>query len=75
VTKQSASRWHATWRQGGAEALASKGPSGVAPRLSDADLQRVAEALGRGASAHGFTGQAWTLRRIAQVVQRQTGVR
>jgi transposase len=75
VSKQSASRWHATWHHGGAEALASKGPSGVAPRLSDADLQRVAEALGQGASAHGFTGQAWTLRRIAQVVQRQTGVR
>jgi transposase len=75
VSKQSASRWHGAWQHGGAAALRSKGPSGVKPRLSVADLEQLAAALGQGASAHGFTGQMWTLRRIAQVVQRQTGVR
>jgi Winged helix-turn helix len=44
VSKQRASRWHATWRAGGADALASKGPSGSRPRLSDADLEQLAEA-------------------------------
>jgi transposase len=75
VSRQSASRWHGAWQHGGAAALRSKGPSGVMPRLSVADLEQLAAALGQGASAHGFTGQMWTLRRIAQVVQRQTGVR
>lgn len=75
VSKQSASRWHAAWTAGGALALHSKGPHGVRPRLSAADLERLAAALAQGASAYGFTGEVWTLRRIAQVVQRQTGVR
>ena len=41
VSKQSASRWHAAWERGGTVALASKGPTGVRPRLSDADLERI----------------------------------
>jgi transposase len=75
VSKQSTTRWHAAWKGGGAVALASKGSSGVKPRLSDADLEQLATALRLGAGAHGFTGEVWTLRRIAQVVERQTGVR
>jgi transposase len=75
VSKQSASRWQAAWEDSGSAALASKGPTGVKPRLSDQDLERLAQALGQGASARGFTGDAWTLRRIAVVVERQTGVR
>src|SRR6266545_5075390 len=75
VSKQSASRWRAAWQGGGVQALASKGPTGVKPRLSDGDLERVAQALGKGASAHGFTGELWTLRRIATVIERETGVR
>jgi transposase len=75
VSKQSTSRWHAAWEGGGVPALASKGPTGVRSRLSDADLERVAQALGKGASAHGFTGELWTLRRIATVIERLTGVR
>jgi transposase len=61
VSKQSASHWHATWRAGGLEALHSKGPTGVRPRLSDADLERLEQALLEGAAAHGFTGELWTL--------------
>jgi transposase len=75
VSKQSASRWHAAWTAGGPEALHSRGPSGLPPRLSDADLERLATALGHGAGAHGFTGEVWTLRRIAQVVEREFGAR
>jgi transposase len=75
VSKQSASRWHAAWERGGTVALASKGPTGVRPRLSDADLERIERALRQGAAAHGFTGDLWTLRRIGAVAERLTGVR
>jgi transposase len=75
VSKQSASRWRAAWHRDGSAALASKGPTGVKPRLSDADLQRVEQALLQGADAHGFTGDLWTLVRIAQVIEHLTGVR
>src|SRR5918912_691508 len=56
VSKQSAGRWQAAWQAGGDQALHSQGPHGVRPRLSDADLRRLAAALDQGAEAHGFTG-------------------
>jgi transposase len=34
--------------------LHSKGPSGLPPRLSDADLERLATAPGHGAGSHGL---------------------
>jgi hypothetical protein len=60
---------------GGAAARPSwpaRGPTGVRPRPCDADLQRVERALLEGASAHGLTGELWTLARIAQLIQRLT---
>jgi transposase len=75
VSAQAVSVWHARWRGGGAEALRSRGPSGPAPRLSDAQLARVEQALLEGAGANGFTGELWTLDRVAVVIERLTGVR
>jgi transposase len=75
VSAQAVSVWHARRRQGGPEALHSKGPSGPSPRLSDAQLATVEQALLQGATALGFIGELWTLERIAAVVERLTGVR
>lgn len=74
VSRQAATRWRGVWTSGGSQALRSKGPSGPAPRLSDQDLERVEQALLQGARAHGFTGDLWTLARIATVIERLTGV-
>jgi transposase len=75
VSAQAVSVWHARWQHGGPEALRSRGPSGPSPRLSDAQLATVEQALLKGATAHGFTGELWTLERIAMVIERMTGVR
>jgi transposase len=75
VSAQAVSVWHARWQSGGPEALRSKGPSGPPPRLSDAQLATVEQALLEGATANGFTGELWTLERIAMVIERLTGVR
>ena len=75
VSAQAVSVWHARWRQGGIEALRSQGPSGPAPRLSDAQLATIEQALLEGASAHGFTGELWTLERVGLVIERLTGMR
>jgi transposase len=45
VSAQAVSVWHARWREGGTAALDSRGPSGPAPRLSDAQLATVEQAL------------------------------
>jgi transposase len=75
VSAQAVSVWHARWQQGGIDALRSRGPSGPAPRLSAAQLATVEQALLKGATAHGFVGELWTLDRIATVIERLTGVR
>jgi transposase len=59
---------------GGTDALRSCGPSGPAPRLSDSQLAQIEQALLKGATAHGFVGELWTLQRIVVVIERLTGV-
>jgi transposase len=75
VSAQAVSVWHARWQHGGTEALRSRGPSGPAPRLSEEQLATVQHALLEGATANGFTGELWTLERVALVIERLTGVR
>ena len=75
VSAQGVSVWHARWQASGAEGLRSRGPSGPAPRLSDAQLATVEQALLEGAMANGFVGELWTLERVALVIERLTGVR
>src|SRR6266480_3033807 len=74
VARQNVSRWHAQWQAGGLQALASRGPTGSVPRLSDPQLQAIDQALREGARAHGFDSDHWTLARVATVIERPTGV-
>jgi transposase len=74
VSRQSASRWHAGWQADGAGALRSRGPTGRRPKVADERLEPIQQALLKGALAHGFTTDVWTLDRIAVVIQGLTGV-
>ena len=74
VSRQSASRWHAGWQADGTGALRSRGPTGRRPKVPDAALEPIQQALLKGALAHGFATDVWTLDRIAVVVQGLTGV-
>ena len=73
VARQNVSRWHTRWRQGGLEALASRGPTGPDPRLDDRQLHDLDTTLRRGARASGFDTHHWTLERITTVIERLTG--
>ena len=75
VSPQAASVWYRRWRQGGEQALRGAGRAGRRPRLSPAELEAVAEALGKGPEVFGFDTDLWTLGRIAAVIERLTGVR
>ena len=55
VARQNVSRWHALWRAGGQEALASRGPTGQAPRLSDPSLPPSPRRSGRAPARMGST--------------------
>ena len=74
VSRQSVSRWYQQWQEGGGAALQAAGRAGRKPRLSAEQLVQVEAALERGANAHGFPTQLWTLPRVAQVIVRETGV-
>jgi transposase len=74
VARQNVSRWHARWRGGGLNALRSAGPTGQAPRLSDPQLTAIDQALRRGAGAHGFDTDHWTVASITTMIERLTGV-
>jgi putative transposase len=76
VSAKSVFAWQAAWRQAGRTALASKGPSGTACRLSDAQLMRLQKELDAGPTAHGWVeDQRWTLPRTTVLIGRLFGVR
>jgi transposase len=74
VSAQAASVWYRRWRQGGEPALRGAGRAGRRPRLSQAELDAVDQALRKGPAAFGFDTDLWTLGRVAQVIERLTGV-
>jgi len=74
VSRTTAMRWYRTWIQRGKKSLDPL-PRGRPNRLTPAQLKRIEKALLRGAQAHGFSGDLWTLERIAQVIERIADVR
>jgi transposase len=75
VSAQAASTWYRRWHEGGEAALRGASRAGRRPRLSQAELDAVAQALRKGPQAFGFDTDLWTLGRIAAVIERLTGVR
>ena len=75
VSAQAASVWYRRWHGGGEAALRGAGRAGRRPRLSAAELDAVAQALGKGPQVFGFDTELWTLARIAAVIEQLTGVR
>src|SRR5213080_3729205 len=70
VTEGSVRRWHRAWRDGGTEALRSKGPVSR-EKLSRQQWARLEAELRKGPLAHGFADdQRWTLGRIKTLIGR-----
>jgi transposase len=74
VTHQIVSEWRKAWWRSGRDGLRAVGRAGRKPKLNEAQLAKVQEALVRGAEANGYTTDLWTLPRVAEVIERQTGV-
>ena len=71
----SVKRWKEMVRKGGSQALAAKAHPGRPPRLSAKQKEKLAQLLLKGATAHGYGGQLWTLPRVAEVIHKHFGVR
>lgn len=75
VSCQSAVTWYRAWQAEGREGLHGAGRAGRLPRLTAQQIRAVETELLKGARAHGFETDLWTLARIAQVIEGTTGVR
>ena len=73
VSAQTASRWYARWRDGGNAGMRTV-RQGKPAQLGPAQLAQVRRVLDRGAVAAGFDNDLWTLARVAEVIERTTGV-
>lgn len=70
----SVSRWKKMVEANGPAGLKAKpGPGGVA-RLSPSQKERLRALLAQGPAAHGYKTALWTLKRVAEVIERQFGV-
>ncbi|MEU2222239.1 winged helix-turn-helix domain-containing protein [Streptomyces sp. NPDC018347] len=72
VSRKSACRWRQLWRDGGAQALGSRGASGSRCRSSPRCLEKLAAYLEQGPAAHGWVeDQVWTAARVATLIGRK----
>ncbi|WP_141594699.1 MULTISPECIES: winged helix-turn-helix domain-containing protein [unclassified Myxococcus] len=75
VSEAAVSKWAARLRSGGLRALRARRHPGRRSRLTPTQWQQVASTLRAGALVAGFPTERWTLRRVANVIQRRYGVR
>jgi transposase len=73
VSTKAAYGWRRDWAAGGVRGLASKGPPGPQPTLSQAQVDQLERRLERGAA--GYRDQRWTLARVAALITAMFGCR
>lgn len=75
VHRQSVNRWAKQLAEGGRPALRKAGRAGRKPRLSEADRRRIVAGLKQGPEALGYETGLWTSWRVADLIERECGVR
>jgi transposase len=74
VSRQSVSEWWLAWHNGDTQTLTGSTQAGRKPRLQPEQLAVIERELLRGATAHGYTADLWTLPRVAKLISSATGV-
>lgn len=74
VSPAAVCKWEAR-RKGQRGAAWKRRPQGKPPKLTAPHKQRLRRALEKGAQAHGFLNELWTLPRMAAVLEATCGVR
>ena len=75
VSPASISRWKELLRQAGPEALKAVPHPGPKPKLTARQRQKLERLLLKGPVAHGYPTDLWTLRRMAEVIEKHFAVR
>ena len=74
VSTTSVCRWKQRMAAGGMKALGAKPVPGRPRKLTEAQARRLLQLLARGAKAHGYPDDRWTLKRIAELIRREFGI-
>jgi len=75
ASSSSVCQWRAAYAKKGLAGLAPKPVPGRPPKLAPQRLARLWKILLNGARNYGFPNELWTLKRIAQVIRKEFGVR
>lgn len=62
-------------KSGGKEALRQRKPSGAKSRLTAEQKAELLKKLEQGAESFGFSGDVWTTKRIAKLIEEEYGVK
>lgn len=68
-------RWFQSFRKNGLKGLQPRPAPGRPPRLSKSRRRKLLRLLERGPLAAGYQTDLWTLKRIAELIERHFGVR
>jgi transposase len=74
VSRQAVSQWYRAWQSGNSKLIDGAARAGRKPKLHEEQLALIEKELLRGASAHGYTADLWTLPRVARLINKITGV-
>jgi transposase len=74
VSPGAVSRWKTLYQRAGPKGLKAKSHPGPRPKLTAPQRQELERLLLKGPLAHGYTTDLWTLKRIAEVIERHFGV-
>ncbi len=75
VSPGAVSRWKKISQQAGREGLKAKPHPGPRPKLTARQRRELERLLRKGPLAHGYTTDLWTLKRVAEVIEKYFGVR
>lgn len=75
VDKSTVSQWRTILERAGVEGLKARISGGRPPRLSEQGQPQLLADLRKGAQAHGYPDERWTLSRIAAVLRDSQGIR
>jgi transposase len=75
VSPESVRRWREALDKQGAAGLQAAGRAGRKPRLGPEQLRAVGRGLKRGAETLGYESPLWTAARVADLIERECGVR
>lgn len=67
VSIRSVERWRRAWRENGTAGLRCSGPA-KSPKVGEEEFAVLEEELPRGAVAHGWPNERWTLARVRVLV-------